>query len=135
MRRTPWRCEIGGRNVAAVKPLAVHHVSINVGDVPAALDFYTGVLGLTVRKDRPELGIGGAWLDAGGQQLHLIESDSKPAPGQHFAILVEDLPATVSELRTKGVEVGEPMSVGTGLQTFVHDPAGNMVELHQAGTA
>ena len=116
-----------------MKPLAVHHVSINVADVPAALDFYTGVLGLTVRDDRPDFGFGGAWLDAGGQQLHLLESDSRPAPGQHFAILVEDLAATVQELRDRGVEVGEPMGVGTGLQTFVHDPSGNMIELHQTG--
>jgi catechol 2,3-dioxygenase-like lactoylglutathione lyase family enzyme len=116
-----------------VKPLAVHHVAINVSDVDAALDFYTRVLGLTVREDRPDFGINGAWLDAGGQQLHLVESGATPAPGQHFAVLVEDLTATVQELRDKGVEVGDPMAVGTGLQTFVSDPAGNMVELHQAG--
>lgn len=113
--------------------MAVHHVALNVGDVDAAVAFYTGTLGLTVRKDRPDFGFPGAWLDAGGQQVHLIQSDSEPAAGQHFAILVEDLAATVDELRGKGIEVGEPMGVGTGLQTFVNDPSGNMIELHQAG--
>ena len=116
-----------------MKPIALHHVAVNVNDMDAALGFYTGVLGLTVREDRPDLGIAGAWLDAGGQQLHLLEVETTPAPGQHFAILVEDLAATVSELRGRGVEVGEPRAVGTGLQTFVSDPAGNMIELHQAG--
>jgi glyoxylase I family protein len=108
-------------------------VAINVSDVDAAIDFYTGVLGLTVREDRPDFGISGAWLDAGGQQLHLVESESTPAPGQHFAILVEDLAATVAELRGRGIEVRDPSGVGTSLQTFVSDPAGNLIELHQAG--
>lgn len=115
-----------------MKPLGVHHVSINVPDVDAALGFYTDVLGLTVRQDRPDFGFPGAWLDAGGQQLHLIKADTTPADGQHFALQVEDLAATVEELRGRGVKVGDPMAVGTGKQTFVTDPAGNIVELHQA---
>lgn len=119
--------------MGAVKPLAVHHVSLNVSDVGAAVEFYTDVLGLTRRSDRPDFGFDGAWLDAGGQQVHLIKSDAVPAPGQHFAIQVGDLSEVVEELRGRGVEVGEPMAVGSGLQTFVNDPSGNLVELHQAG--
>ena len=56
-----------------MRPLAVHHVSINVNDVEAALAFYCDTLGLVPRPDRPDFGFGGAWLDAGGQQVHLIE--------------------------------------------------------------
>jgi len=115
-----------------MRPLAVHHVSINVDDVEAALQFYTDVLGLVPRADRPEFGFGGAWLDAGGQQVHLIEGKPPPGVGQHFALLVDDLDGTVAELRERGVEVGDPTPVGTGRQTFVIDPAGNLVELHQA---
>ena len=111
----------------------MHHVSLNVADVPAAVVFYTDVLGLTSRRDRPDFGFDGAWLDAGGQQVHLIKSDATPAPGQHFALQVGDLASVVTELRGRGIEVGEPMGVGTGLQTFVTDPSGNLVELHQAG--
>jgi glyoxylase I family protein len=115
-----------------VRPLAVHHVSVNVDDVEAALAFYVGVLGLEPRSDRPDFGFGGAWLDAGGQQLHLIEGRPPDGLGQHFALLVADLAATVDELRGRGVEVGDPKPVGTSLQTFVSDPCGNLVELHQA---
>ncbi|MHB1446677.1 MAG: VOC family protein [Acidimicrobiales bacterium] len=114
-----------------MKPLAVHHVSINVSDVDAARSFYTDVLGLTEREDRPDFGFGGAWLDAGGQQVHLIESRSTPAPGQHFALQVEDLAAVVAELRERGVDVSQPNPVGTSLQSFLSDPSGNGVELHQ----
>ncbi len=122
-------------NTGGVRPLAVHHVSINVDDVPAALAFYTEVLGLEARGDRPDFGFGGAWLDAGGQQVHLIEG-RPPAPvGQHFALQVEDLAATVTELRGRGLDVGDPRPVGKSLQTFVSDPCGNVVELHEVGGA
>src|ERR1700690_2877430 len=69
-----------------MRPDGLHHVSLNVRDVPAALDFYTRVLGLTQRADRPDFSFGGAWLDAGGQQIHLIEADVPPSLGQHFAL-------------------------------------------------
>jgi glyoxylase I family protein len=114
-----------------MEPLAVHHVSINVDDVEAALAFYVGSLGLTVRDDRPAFGFGGAWLDVGGQQVHLIEAKPPADQGQHFAILVDDLAATVAELRASGVTVSDPGPVGNNLQAFLHDPAGNTVELHQ----
>ena len=114
-----------------MRPLALHHVSLNVDDVDAALDFYTGVLGLVTRTDRPDFPFGGAWLDAGGQQVHLIEGRPPAGLGQHFALLVEDLDATVAELRGRGVEVSDPGPVGTSRQAFLSDPAGNLVELHQ----
>ena len=124
------RCQTG-----AVQPLAVHHVSINVDDVDAARDFYVDVLGLGLRPDRPDFGFGGAWLDAGGQQVHLIEGKLPTAVGQHFALLVGDLDATVAELRDRGVTVSDPAPVGSGRQSFLSDPAGNVVELHQARAA
>ena len=109
----------------------MHHVSINVDDVDAALGFYTEVLGLATRGDRPDFPFAGAWLDAGGQQVHLIEGTPPSAVGQHFALQVEDLAATVAELRGRGIDVSDPRPVGTSQQAFLNDPSGNMVELHQ----
>ena len=114
-----------------MRPLAVHHVSINVPDVDAALTFYTKVLGGTVRDDRPDFGFGGAWIDLGGHQLHLLEADAPPVLGQHFAVRVADLDGAVTELRARGVAVADPSPVGPGRQTFVADPAGNTVELYE----
>jgi glyoxylase I family protein len=114
-----------------VQPLAVHHVSINVDDVPAALDFYVDVLGLVRRTDRPDFPFSGAWLDAGGQQVHLIEGEPPAGLGQHFALLVADLDSTVAELRSRGLDVSDPRPVASSRQAFVSDPAGNLVELHQ----
>lgn len=114
-----------------MQPLAVHHVSINVTDVPAATTFYTDVLGGTIRDDRPDFGFGGAWIDLGISQLHLIEAPIPPALGQHFAMRVADLEDAVAELRDRGVPVDDPRPVGPGRQTFVLDPAGNTVELYE----
>jgi glyoxylase I family protein len=118
-----------------MEPLAIHHVSVNVSDVTAGIAFYTGILGGSLRADRPDFGFAGAWIDLGGQQLHLIEAAVPPNLGQHFAIRVHDLDAVVGELRDKGVEIADPMPVGDSRQAFVNDPAGNVIELHQVGGA
>ena len=115
-----------------MRALGVHHVSLNVDDVPAAVEFYVETLGCTERGDRPDFGFGGAWLDIGGQQIHLIEAAPAADLGQHLALQVEDLDACVGELRGCGVDVSDASPVGTGRQAFLHDPAGNLVELHQA---
>lgn len=118
-----------------MKPLAVHHVSVNVSDPERSIAFYTDVLGGSVRDDRPDFGIGGAWIDVGTAQVHLIESAVPPNLGQHFAILVDDIDGVVRELREKGYEIGDAGVVGADRQTFIEDPDGNVIELHQIGTA
>ncbi len=111
--------------------LGVHHVSLNVADVEQAMAFYTGTLGMGVRSDRPDFGFGGAWLDVGGQQIHLIEAPTPQNLGQHLALQVADLDGTVAELRGVGIEVTDPSPVGPGRQSFLVDPSGNAVELYQ----
>ena len=49
------------------------------------------------------------------------------------AVLVADLPSVVEELRSHGLSVDDAVQVGADLQTFVRDPDGNTVELHQVG--
>lgn len=112
----------------------VHHVSINVHDVAAALRFYVDVLGLTVRPDRPAFSFDGAWLDAGDQQVHLIAATVPSQHGQHFALRTDDIDADVAELRARDIEVTDPVAVGSGRQCFLRDPSGNRVELNQPGT-
>jgi glyoxylase I family protein len=117
-----------------VTPTGVDHVSINVTDVPAALAFYTETMGLTQNFTRPDFGFPGAWLDtANGQQVHLIGGETPPNLGQHFALAFDDLPAVVEELRARGLQVSDPVDVGTTgrTQCFTTDPWGNGIELHQ----
>jgi catechol 2,3-dioxygenase-like lactoylglutathione lyase family enzyme len=116
-----------------VRTLGVHHVSIKVGDTREAIRFYCDVLGLSARSDRPDLGFGGAWLDAGGQQVHLVEGELPQDQGQHFALQVDDLGAAIDELRSRGVSVSDPIPIASAQQAFVNDPDGNLIELHQPG--
>jgi len=109
-------------------------VSINVDDTSVAVEFYVDVMGLTLRDDRPNLGFDGAWLDLAGQQVHLLELTVPTDVGQHFAIRVADLDAAISNVRSKGVEVGDPTPIGNSRQAFLHDPSGNLIELHQPGS-
>jgi glyoxylase I family protein len=118
-----------------MKPHGVHHVSVNVDDVDAALAFYTDRLGLVQRTDRPDFDFPGAWLDAGDQQVHLIGGDPPTQVGQHFAIRVDDLDAAIAELREDGIKVSDAVAVGSSRQAFLKDPAGNRIELHQVGAA
>src|SRR5579884_1612586 len=111
----------------------IHHVQVNVTDMDRSLAFYES-LGMSRRSDRPA-GIGeGAWLDAGGQQLHLSKREVvADTGGQHFALEIDDLDGVLAALRAIGVESGEPRSLGAGLgrQTTVRDPDGNPVELRE----
>jgi glyoxylase I family protein len=116
-----------------MQTLAVHHVSVNVPDVDEAIAFYVGVLGMTVRDDRPDLGFPGAWLDAGDQQVHLLGGNPPANLGQHFAIRVEDIEATIAELRGRGIKVTDSIPIATNFQAFLQDPAGNGIEIHQVG--
>lgn len=117
-----------------VEPVGVDHVAINVSDVPGAIAFYTETLGLVQNHTRPDFGFPGAWLDtANGQQVHLIEAEVPKNVGQHFALVFDDLDAAVSELRARGLQVSDPVAVGTTgrKQAFTSDPYGNGIELHQ----
>jgi catechol 2,3-dioxygenase-like lactoylglutathione lyase family enzyme len=110
----------------------LHHVQVNVADVAQAVEFYQA-LGMTVRTDRPDLGVDGAWLDAAGQQIHLLLAPPPGDVGQHFALEIDDLDDVIAAFRARGVEVREPRALGAGLgrQTSLHDPSGNRIELRE----
>ena len=90
-----------------MEPLGIHHVSVNVREVARSLAFYTRVLGGTERTDRPDFDFGGAWIDFGGQQLHLIEAPVPADHGQHLAVQVADLTA----MRARIAEIDESLDI------------------------
>jgi glyoxylase I family protein len=110
----------------------IHHVSINVKDVEEARKFYVDLLGMEVLP-RPDLGFPGMWLRSGGQELHLLGINAgKPLEGQHFAFLVPDVAAVVSELSAAGLACSSAKEMsGVCWQAFTHDPSGNMIEFNQ----
>jgi catechol 2,3-dioxygenase-like lactoylglutathione lyase family enzyme len=115
-----------------MRPTGFHHVAICVNDAEAAKSFYCDVLGFTPVGTRPDDFGPGAWLDAGGPQLHLMEVTEPAANPGHFALRVDDLDAWVSEISAAGVRVDKiPHMPGAGQQAFLHDPSGNVIELNQ----
>ncbi|MCP4434693.1 MAG: lactoylglutathione lyase [Actinomycetia bacterium] len=107
-------------------------MALDVADLAAAIEFYEH-LGLAP-VDRPgSLGANGIWLGVGDAQLHLVERPDldEVSSGSHVAFEVQDLEGTAAALRDLGIEVGDPFDIGAGLQAFLRDPSGNLVELNQ----
>lgn len=115
----------------------IHHASVLVTDTARALAFYRDVLGLRSEPARPELGYPGAWLQVGGQQIHLIElPDLAAIPGakrtahagrdRHIALTVSDLDAL--RQRLEAAEIYFTLSKSGRRALFCRDPDGNGLE-------
>jgi len=116
------------------------HAGLLVRDLAAALDFYQGVLGLSLCEDRPDLGYPGAWLELGdGRQLHLMvlpnpdPTRGRPPHGgrdRHLAFAVRDLERLATRLEAAGIPYTRSRSGRAAL--FCRDPDGNAIELVQS---
>jgi glyoxylase I family protein len=110
-----------------MKPLAIHHITIEVRELESALAFYRDRLGMTVLP-RPEFEIPGYWLGCGEQEVHLVQTDDGHANKiQHFALVVSDRAALVKSLKAAGIAIEEDEGM-----LFVYDSSRNRVELVQA---
>ncbi len=107
-------------------------MSINVDDIVESRRFYCDVLGLQAIA-RPDFDFAGEWLAAGEQQIHLIEvAGFAPPMGQHFALEVDDLDASIDDLVSRDVAVSAAAEIaGVCRQAFFTDPTGNLIELTQ----
>jgi len=115
--------------------VAMNHFTVIAEDERKTLDFYTGLLGLTVGH-RPDLGFAGAWLYAGGPHALLHVYFDRPVPAQragvidHMAFTATGLRATKARFDERGVQYELRRQAGVGpWQLFCHDPNGAKVEL------
>ena len=117
-----------------MKPRAVDFISYAVKDMDRAEAFYRDVLGLTVEVPRGEPGTranGYMELDAGGTAIALVTLPQMH-PNAIPALAVEDVGASVEELRDKGVPIAmEPIETPVCFMAVVTDPDGNQILLHQ----
>lgn len=123
----------------------IDHVVLRVTDLPAMQAFYCGVLGCTVEREAPELGL--TQLRAGSALIDLVPVDGPlgvtggAAPGtegrnlDHFCLAVDPFDAVQIQqhLQTHKVPFGELVSRygagGQGPSIYISDPEGNTVEL------
>src|SRR5258705_186051 len=115
--------------------VAMNHFTVIAEDERKTLDFYTGLLGLTVGH-RPDLGFAGAWLYAGGPHALLHVYFDRPVPAQragvidHMAFTATGLKAMKARFDERGVQYELRRQAGAGpWQLFCHDPNGAKVEL------
>lgn len=118
-----------------MKIQSLHHVSVLVSDLEAALSFYQGILGLEPDPARPDLGYPGAWLPIGAQQIHLMQlpdtagGGARPAHGgrdRHNALAVSGLEELKSRLTRAGIAYTVSRSGRAAL--FCRDSDGNAWE-------
>jgi len=127
--------------------MKIHHVAFSVSDIVSSIDWYEKNLGFKkshgVERD---FGTFALLTNTEGENIELIQHpNSLPLPEQrkdllddiqqigtkHLALQVEDLEATLSDLKANGVE--QVRDVGDAFYdakyTFIKDPDGNLIEL------
>jgi catechol 2,3-dioxygenase-like lactoylglutathione lyase family enzyme len=125
-----------------VSTVGINHVSINARDLQESVDFYVELVGAEPVAT-PNFGLPVQWLAVGPTtQLHLFERpDMQPTSHHHLAITVDDLEHAyrVADRRDAfdRAAFGNHLVElpGDVVQLYVRDPAGNLVELDQAGVA
>ena len=121
------------------------HVVLRVRDMAGVERFYCEVVGCTVERRRPELGM--VHLRAGRTMIDLVDAggplgrqggglpDHAGPNVDHFCLRIEpfDADTVAQHLRRHGVEpnkLGIRFGAdGDGPSLYVHDPEGNRVEL------
>ncbi|MCB1475689.1 MAG: VOC family protein [Rhodobiaceae bacterium] len=130
--------------------LWVHHLNIASANQPAMHDFYRNVLGMGDLEGRDEKRLGrdkyaGActYLTDDNFEFHIAQKDDNlgfamgqyvnPVAKGHLAFRTDDLEAFKRKLEENGVPYSDFGIWGmTGwTQIFFHDPAGNVIEVHQ----
>jgi catechol 2,3-dioxygenase-like lactoylglutathione lyase family enzyme len=122
------------------------HVAFRITDLKRALDFYCHKMGFREAFRLEKEGEYSPWIVyiqiVPGQFIELFpgaegENQSRgPVGYNHFCLLVDDLPATLRKLETRGVEItGQPkQGQDNNWQYWLNDPDGNAIELMQITT-
>jgi catechol 2,3-dioxygenase-like lactoylglutathione lyase family enzyme len=117
----------------------IAHACYTVRDLEVAAEFYCARLGLKrafdfINEEGERFGV---YIHAGERTfVELFKGElGAPAKGQsyrHLCLEVDDMPATVAELRSRGVHASDPkLGSDNSWQSWIQDPDGNRIELHQ----
>jgi lactoylglutathione lyase len=112
----------------------LNHVSIVARDLEASARFYVDELGLEPLPT-PDFGFPVLWLRAGDRQVHLFERPGEPPSHAHLGLEIAEFMPVYRRMKELGaldhVTFGNAMYElpDGGIQMYVRDPAGNLVEL------
>lgn len=121
----------------------IHHIAIICSDYDSAIEFYAYGLGFSVIReiDRPERNDRIVMLAKGDTVLELFIRTDAPKRAsypeacglRHLAFCVDDVQEIVDRLKEKGIEAEDIRldSVTGERMTFIHDPDGLPIELHE----
>jgi catechol 2,3-dioxygenase-like lactoylglutathione lyase family enzyme len=120
-----------------------HHIHIFCSDLEATERWFTEGVGATVVNRADSRGVTGVTLNLGGASVLLRparEGEELAATGarhfgaDHFGLRVDDIDATVAELRGRGVAIEvEPWDFSAGMRiAFIKGPDEVRIELVQA---
>ena len=123
------------------------HTMLRVGDLQRSIDFYTGVMGMTLlrQSENPSQKYSLAFLGYGSNPDHAeleltynhgVSSYDLGTAYGHIAIGVPDAYAACDRIRAEGGAVTReagPVKGGTTVIAFITDPDGYKVELIQRG--
>jgi catechol 2,3-dioxygenase-like lactoylglutathione lyase family enzyme len=104
------------------RAVGINHVALEVGDIDAALDFWTQIFGPLELRGH---GSGMAFIDLGDQFVALQRGRTQePDAGRHFGLVVDDKEAVRARVREAGFDGGSD-----GGKLRVRDPWGNQIEI------
>jgi catechol 2,3-dioxygenase-like lactoylglutathione lyase family enzyme len=115
-----------------------------IDDVPAAIEFYTTVLGFTLEHDASPAfaavardGVRLLLSGEGSSGKRPLADGQQQVPGgwNRIHLQVKDLAAEVARLHAAGVpfRTNEIVTGPGGAQVIIDDPSGNPIELFQSG--
>jgi glyoxylase I family protein len=126
----------------------IDHIVLRVRELPRSLAFYCDLLGCTIERQQPELGL--TQLRAGKSLIDLVTLDGPLGAGEppgagrnleHFCLTIAPFAETtlIAWLTARGIPAGAPASrygaEGEGPSLYIEDPDGNRVELKAARLA
>jgi catechol 2,3-dioxygenase-like lactoylglutathione lyase family enzyme len=131
-----------------IRVIEIHHPALRIEggetNLKDNLAFYGDLLGLSPDSRRPTIpGVPGYWINVGEVgQIHLIGGE-QPSPlakgpgkdptASHVALAVADIAEAKAELERRGADFWTLTGIAgpQAEQVFMHDPNGNIIELHQ----
>lgn len=119
----PGRNESGkhmsDENAKKARALGINHVVLEVGDLDAALKFYSAIFDFTLRGKSEH----NAFIDLGDQFIQLSLGKTQAADDKrHFGFVVDDREPVRRALKENGVEL-------IGQRLNFRDPWGNRIEV------